>query len=137
MPEDKQQAPAAQRAYEFLWGGRLLPEERLRRAYWTVRLRWWVPPAIVLSVWIGLQLGFLGLRFGFQNLRSRPPEDFRHSVLHVPVHHVDFEASILEHGLVLRLQLGLFVSERCVLGFKPDHTGLVDKPNDNKAEQSC
>ncbi len=48
----------AQRTYEFLWGGELLPGRRVRRAFWQVRLRWWAPLAITIGVGLGWRLGY-------------------------------------------------------------------------------
>ena len=48
----------AQRTYEFLWGGELLPGQRVRRAFWQVRMRWWAPLAIATGVGIGWRVGY-------------------------------------------------------------------------------
>jgi signal transduction histidine kinase len=39
-------------------GERFPPPAWGRRDTWQVRLRWWVPPAIVFSLWVGRSLGF-------------------------------------------------------------------------------
>ncbi len=45
-------------AHEGLTGGRIIPRIWGRRSFWQVRLRWWVPPAILLCAWIGRLLGY-------------------------------------------------------------------------------